>query len=131
MLSDNFCLSVTFIISVNQFTITDDNNMKLRIHLKDALLAPTIPTSLFSFHAATQKGAKVNFSKEKNILTVDRTTLPIMPKGRLYFLKTTNASESMNTAKSLPDWHRALAHMNTNDIIGLEKVTMGMTIIGA
>jgi len=42
---------------IAQFTITDDNNMEQRVHLKDALLAPTILTSLFSVHAATQKGA--------------------------------------------------------------------------
>jgi len=88
---------------IAQFTITDDNNMEQRVHLKDALLAPTIPTSLFSVHAATQKGAKVNFSKEKNILTVDRTTFPIMPKGRLYFINTTNAGDLINATKSLPD----------------------------
>jgi len=37
----------------------------------------------------------------------------------------------MNTAEWLFDWHRALGHMNSNDIIQLEKVTTGMTITGA
>jgi len=84
-----------------QFTITDDDNIEQLIHLKNALLAPTIPTSLFSVHTTTQKGAKVNFPREKNVLTVNRTTFPIMLKGRLYFLKTTNTCDSMSATKSL------------------------------
>jgi len=72
-----------------QFTITDDDNIEQQIHLKDTFLAPTIPTSLFS----VQNGANANFSREKNILTVNKTTFPIMPKGRLYFIRTTNAGD--------------------------------------
>jgi len=40
-----------------QFSI-DEHNTVQHIQLEDALLAPTIPTSLFSVHAATEKRAK-------------------------------------------------------------------------
>ncbi|XP_067929373.1 uncharacterized protein [Watersipora subatra] len=113
-----------------QFTILDENNISNKVDLKDVLLAPTVPTSLFSVHAAIQKGAKVNFSDKKNSLVASKTKFTIDLRGRLHFLHTTNTSDSANITKTLTEWHRALGHMNTKDILQLEKLTTGMNITG-
>lgn len=115
-----------------EYTILDDNDIPQHILLENALLAPTMPTSLFSVHAATLNGACVTFSKEGNMLRSGKTQFPIRAAGRLYFLHTSpGTQDSINLTKSLSEWHRTLGHMNNSDIVELEKISKGMQISGS
>ena len=44
--------------------LTDANGRNVKAVLKDALLIPTYPQSIFSVKAATLNGAEVKFSQE-------------------------------------------------------------------
>lgn len=90
-----------------------------------------MPTSLFSVHAATLKGASVTFSKQENTLTSGTKNFSIKAEGRLFFLNTAHTADSINLTKSLSAWHKTLGHMNSADILELEKVTKGMEIAGS
>ena len=84
-----------------KFTIVNSNGLTLRIKLKNALLAPEFPTSLFSFSAG-------------------KTTFELERCGKLYFLPSVDTTECIT--KSLED---ALGHMNYDDIINLESALKG------
>ena len=106
---------------------TDSKGNTANVVLKDALLAPKFPTSLFSVRAATDAGAKVVFSKGAAELIVQDMHFKLTRRGRLYFLPT-DAMTYVQTARTLDTWHRTLGHMNYDDILRLQSVTDGMIV---
>ena len=112
--------------------LLDKNGVYSYINLKNALLVPSFPTSLFSVRAAADAGAKVVFTQNMSALSIGNTNFDIRHQGNLYFLPTYQHEQiftSANTTKTLQEWHRVLGHMNREDIERLEKVTNGMNII--
>ncbi len=112
--------------------LLDNNGVYSYINLKNALLVPSFPTSLFSVRAAADAGAKVVFTQNMSALSIGNTHFDIRRQGNLYFLPTYQHEQiftSANTTKTLQEWHRVLGHMNKEDIERLEKVTNGMNII--
>ena len=100
-----------------------------KVTLKDALYAPQFPISLFSVRAATDAGATVSFENNSAMLSSGETIFKIERRGNLYFLQTnTCTNDSACSTKSLSEWHRALGHMNYDDIKKLQSVTNGMKI---
>ena len=95
--------------------------------LKNALLAPDFPTSLFSVRAATDAGAKGVFSKGATKLIAQDTCFELIRRGNLYFLPT-NAMTSAHVTRTLGHWHRTLGHMNYDDILRLQSATEGMAV---
>jgi transposase InsO family protein len=112
------------------YTVLDSDGLPHTITLKDALLAPDFPTSLFSVTAATDSGATVTFQRDAATLTIQHTTFNINKHGRLFYLHTVN-NHPTYTTKTLHDWHTALGHVNYDDIKKLATVTTGMTITQA
>ena len=111
-----------------KYTLVDTNGNRCCITLKNALLAPDFPTSLFSVHAATNAGAKVTFTKSQASLTKENTQFEFLKRGQLYFLPTGADDSSAFGAKTLNEWHITLGHMNNEDILNLQTVTRGMKI---
>ena len=109
-----------------KFTILDSKGIPRDIILKNALLTPDFPTSLFSVRAATDAGAKVTFEKGGACLAYGSTTFDFLRYGNLYFLP--NNGTKVSTARTLQEWHISLGHMNYNDITKLQSVTTGMKI---
>ena len=110
-----------------KFTIVSSTGKHIDIMLKNALLAPTFPVSLFSVRAATDENAKVVFTKDTAELIANHTRFNIVKQGRLYYLPTVTG-DTASTTRSLADWHKTLGHMNHEDILKLESVTRGMKI---
>jgi hypothetical protein len=108
-------------------TLVDAQGNLCEVTLKDALLAPKFPTSLFSVRAATDAGAKIIFSKGAAELVAKGTTFKLTRGGQLYFLPTNNTN-SARVTRTLEEWHRTLGHMNYEDVLHLQSVTEGMTI---
>ena len=69
-------------------SLTYSNGNTANIILKNALLAPNFPTSLFSVRAATDAGATIVFCKGAAELTVQDTDFKLLRHGQLYFLIT-------------------------------------------
>ena len=109
-----------------KFTIVDSNGIPHSITLKNALLAPIFPTSLFSVRAAIENGAKIVFAKESATLCAGKTTFNLERRGKLYFLP--NRNDIACTTRTLEEWHKTLGHMNYDDIIRLQSTTTGMNI---
>ncbi|XP_028413779.1 uncharacterized protein LOC114536624 [Dendronephthya gigantea] len=95
--------------------------------LKNALHAPTFPASLFSVRAATDENAKVVFTKDTAKLIANHTRFNIHKQGCLYYLPTVT-NDTASITRSLADWHKALGHMNNEDILKLESFTREMKI---
>ena len=109
-----------------KFTVLDSNGISRNVTLKNALLAPTFPTSLFSVRAATDCGAEVIFKKGTGKLVSGGTHFNFERQGQLYFLRSENAVAA--TTKTLQEWHTILGHMNYEDILKLQSITQGMSI---
>ena len=109
-----------------RFTILDSKGTPRDITLKDALLTPGFPTSLFSVGAPTDAGAKVTFDKGGACLAYGSTTFDFLRCGNLYFLP--NNGTKVSTACTLQEWHISLGHMSYNDIMKLQSVTTGIQI---
>ena len=69
-----------------KFTISDANNRPCTIILKNALLAPKFPTSLFSVKAAIENGASIIFYNKTAELHAGETTFKFVQQGNLYFM---------------------------------------------
>jgi hypothetical protein len=113
-----------------KFCIVDTHGIQHDITLRNSLLAPEFPTSLFSVRAATDSGAKVIFSKGEAKLIANDTQFNIVKHGQLYFLHT-GTPTSACTTRTLVEWHRTLGHMNCDDILRLQSVSNGMTVTNA
>jgi hypothetical protein len=112
-----------------RFTVVDSNGEQKEFLLNGALLAPSIPVSLFSVRAATDSGAHICFTKGAATLTAsDNTSFNIEKVRQLYFLPTPSRLDQTYTARTLDDWHKTLGHMNHYDILQLQLVTNGMTV---
>ena len=119
-----------------KFTIIDSKGRQHNVTLNDALLAPEFPVSLFSVQSAVQTGAEITFAKDNTKLTANGTDFDIAQHGKLYYLHTVSdtpstintADESANVTKSLDEWHVALGHLNHEDVLNLQKVTLGMKV---
>ena len=60
--------------------------------------------------SATDHGANFTFTKGGANLTSGNITFEFIRQGKLYFLPT--AQTSVNTTRTLEQWHRSLGHMN-------------------
>jgi len=108
-------------------TLVDSHGNTATVILKDALLAPKFPTSLFSVRAATDSGARIIFRKRAAELTIQNTRFKFIQRGHLYFLPTQTMT-SAHITRTLNEWHITLGHMNHDDILHLQSVTEGMTV---
>ena len=105
----------------------DVNGNAHDVMLNSALYVPSYQQSIFSVHAAVERGASVSLGKDvKQLQCPDRTTFGIEQKGRLYYLN--SISSSKNSACSLNEWHKIMGHCNYGDLRKLEGVVDGMRV---
>ena len=122
------------------------------IYLEDTLYCPSFPTDIFSTKAALRKGGSVVLkSNDGELITSDGTMFPINCEGELYHLDLYGNPAQVNTemgdndciideansckapsirSASLEEWHHILGHVNTSDILKLEKAVSDMKITG-
>ena len=122
------------------------------IYLEDTLYCPSFPQDIFSTKAALRKGGSVILrSKDGELITSDGTMFPINCSGELYHLDLYDNPAPVNTevgdnyciideansckppsirSASLEEWHHILGHVNTSDILKLEKAVSDMKITG-
>ena len=110
------------------FKITDASGILRTVTLDDALYIPSYNQNILSVHAATEKGARVNFSPNSNeLIAPDNVSFKIEKLGKLYFLY--NVCYDVNCSKgSLYEWHKKLGHCNQKDVLKLENYVEGMKI---
>ena len=105
----------------------DVNGNARDVMLNSALYVPSYQQSIFSVHAAVERGASVSLGKDvKKLQCPDGTTFEIKQTGRLYYLN--SISSSKNNACSLNEWHKILGHCNYGDLRKLEGVVEGMRV---
>ena len=105
----------------------DVNGNARDVMLNSALYVPSYQQSIFSVHAAVERGASVSLGKDvKQLQCPDGTTFEIKQTGRLYYLN--SISSSKNNACSLNEWHKILGHCNYGDLRKLEGVVEGMRV---
>ena len=105
----------------------DVNGNAHDVMLNSALYVPSYQQSIFSVHAAVERGASVSLGKDmKQLQCPDGTTFRIEQKGRLYYLN--SISSSKNSACSLNEWHKIMGHCNYGDLRKLEGVVEGMKV---
>ena len=122
--------------------IKDSEGKVCDLHLDNVLLIPTFPQNIFSIKATAEKGAKVELgSTTGSLIASNGTQFPICSKNRLYYLQTYGNDDfetlhKINSCKqpkvkttSLEKWHKILGHVNTADILKLEKVVDDMKIV--
>ena len=114
-------------------SLNDSEGISHKVTLKSALCIPSYKQNILSVHSMTQNDTKVVFSEKKNkIITKNGKIFPIQKHGRLYYVNSVQDSKNFPRipviAKSLEDWHYTLGHCNNNDIIKLEKSSVGMKI---
>ena len=80
-------------------TLVDSHGNTATVILKDALLAPKFPTSLFSVPAATDSGARIIFRKGAAELTIQNTRFKFIQRGHLYFLPTASTHQIPTSVK--------------------------------
>ena len=109
--------------------LKDSTGRVIPVVLKNSLFVPTYPLHIFSVRAATDAGAAVIFSQEKNYLQAcDGTEFNIVTKGRLYYFETNYAKDSVKVTRDLMSWHTILGHCNIDDVEKLEGLVSGMKI---
>ena len=121
-----------------EITVQDEAGAKRKITLRDTLYCPSFPQKIFSVKSATKEdeGAKVILdSKGGSLISSNGTIFPIKSRHGLYILDTYEHVETAKSCKpskirsaSLEEWHQILGHVNTTDIIKLEKVVDDMKI---
>ena len=105
----------------------DVNGNARHVMLNSALYVPSYQQSIFSVHAAVERGASVSLGTDvKQLQCPDGTTFEIKQTGRLYYLN--SISSSKNNACSLNEWHKILGHCNYGDLRKLEGVVEGMRV---
>ena len=105
----------------------DVNGNAHDVMLNSALYVPSYQQSIFSVHAAVERGASVSLGKDvKQLQCPDGTTFGIEQKGRLYYLN--SICSSKNSACSLNEWHKIMGHCNYGDLRRLEGVVDGMRV---
>lgn len=106
------------------YQIHDYDGNQREITLNDALYIPSFKQNIFSVHAATQKGAFVNFEQESAyVQSPDGTTFPVTNRGKLYYLNSISTNSGARTAE---EWHKVLGHCNYDSLFELQKVVKGM-----
>ena len=111
-------------------TIRDTLGKDHTVRLKNALLVPSFPNTLFSVAAATKhaNNVSVHFSHNVAYLQADNHHFNLKYHNNLYYLPTI-ASDKSYAAKTLEEWHLTLGHHNFHDLSLLPDVTRGMKII--
>ena len=97
--------------------------------LQDALLVPSFSQCIFSVQSAVDRGAQVEFSRDSATLFANGTKFQIRKSGKLYYLNTCSAVSEKSAKHTLKEWHEILGHCNTKDVLRLEDVVHGMTIM--
>ena len=115
--------------------IKNSNGDSVDVILKDALFVPSFPQNIFSVQAATQNGGSISFEKDKaELVTEDKTMrFPILKQGKLYYLHSNVSNvdvDEVHLSQDLMSWHETLGHCNFDDVIKLENVVDGMTVVG-
>ena len=108
------------------YKVHDENGTEREITLNNALYVPSFKQNIFSVHAATQRGAFVNFEHESACLqSPDGTKFPIAVCGKLYYLNSISTNTGDRTAE---EWHKVLGHCNYGSLFKLQNVVNGMKI---
>ena len=112
-------------------TLQGTNGKAYNIGLENCLYIPSYKQNIFSVHAATEKGASVEFSNNAGSLTTkDGTKFEIKKRGRLYYFKKCEVEQVKQAKHDLENWHKILGHCNIQDILKLPDVVNGMKIVG-
>ena len=99
------------------------------IYLQNALFAPSYKQNIFSVQAATENGAKIDFSsKGASLTTKDGTKFDIRKNERLYFLNKCKAESVKQADNDIGTWHNNFGHCNLHDICKLPNIVNGMNI---
>ena len=107
--------------------IHDKDGKPCNLTLKQALCIPSYNQDIFSVHAATKNGARVEFESDcGELIAPNGTIFDIKKNGKLYYLNNINTAKS--TTRSLKEWHSVLGHCNVRDVLNLESVVDGMKI---
>ena len=109
--------------------MVDDNGHVHECVLQDALFVPSFSQSIFSVQSAVEKGAKVEFNKESSTLVADGTKFKITKSGKLYYLHCAATVSEKSAKHTLQDWHEILGHCNNKDVLKLNDIVEGMTIL--
>ena len=112
-------------------TLQGTNGKAYNIGLENCLYIPSYKQNIFSVHAATEKGASVEFSNNAGSLTTkDGTKFEIKKRGQLYYFKKFEVEQVKQAKHDLENWHKILGHCNIQDILKLPDVVNGMKIVG-
>ena len=107
--------------------IQDEHGNVRKSTLNNALYVPSYPQNIFSVQAATERGAKINFSSDHaELISKNWVKFPIQKRGKLYYLYKSSV-ENVRSC-NLETWHRILGHCNRSDVLNLENVVRGMKI---
>ena len=105
-----------------------DGNMH-GIYLQNALYAPSYKQNIFSVQAATEKGAIIDFSFDKALLTTrNGTRFDINKKDHLYYLIKCKAESVKLVNHDRRVWHQIFGHCNIQDVLKLPAIVKGMNI---
>ena len=112
-------------------TLQSRHGKAYNIGLENCLYIPRYKQTIFSVHAATKKGASVEFSNNAGSLTTkDGIKFEIKKRGRLYYFKKCEVEQVKQAKHDLEKWHKLLGHCNIQDILKLPDVVNGMKIVG-
>ena len=108
--------------------VHDASGNECKLLLNNALYVPTFKQNIFSVHAATEKGAVLNFERNTACLeSSDGTKFPIETYGKLYYLNSLSCINK-NVSRSAEEWHKVLGHCNYESLFKLPNVVKGMKI---
>ncbi|KAK3784574.1 hypothetical protein RRG08_003382 [Elysia crispata] len=107
-----------------EMDILNSDGNRCSITLENALYVPSFSQNIFSVTAATEKGATIIFSENSGKLlpkvkdSSDAQFVEIHKEGKLYYIN--SVQHSTKVSRTLKQWHEALGHCNTQDILKLE-----------
>ena len=104
----------------------DVNGNARDVMLNSALYVPSYQQSIFSVHAAVERGLVRRYGDVKQPQCPDGTTFKIEQKSGLYYLN--SISSSKNTACSPNELHKIMGHCNYGDLRKLEGIVEGMRV---
>ncbi|KAK3716454.1 hypothetical protein RRG08_057377 [Elysia crispata] len=115
-----------------EMDILNSHGNRCSLTLENALNIPSFSQNIFSVTAATEKGETIIFSEHSGKLfakvkdSSNAQFVEIHKEGKLYYIN--SVQHSTKVSRTLKQWHEALGHCNTQDILKLEGKVEGMVI---
>ena len=115
-----------------EMDILNSDGNRCSLTLENALYVPSFSQNIFSVTATTEKGATIIFSENSGKLfpkvkdSSNAQFVEIHKEGKLYYIN--SVQHSTKISRTLKQWHEALGHCNTQDILKLQGKVEGMVI---